>query len=122
VTSAFGGQRSNQLNWSTDAVWMSKKNRQPEQVATLIAETWKRVGALDILINNAGGQFVQPAIDVSLNGIAETQIFPTNYTDSGVRSIHFNALEGAKWLPVKKCSAQQLHGVDRVFRRKAVLN
>jgi len=42
--------------------------RDPEQVAALIDACWSRFGGLDILINNAGGQFPQPAIDYSVKG------------------------------------------------------
>jgi citronellol/citronellal dehydrogenase len=42
--------------------------RDPDQVATLIGETWERFGGLDVLVNNAGGQFPQAAIDYSVKG------------------------------------------------------
>jgi citronellol/citronellal dehydrogenase len=42
--------------------------RDPEQVTALMAAAWQRFGRLDILINNAGGQFPQAAIDFSVKG------------------------------------------------------
>ena len=42
--------------------------RDPEQVAALFDTTWTHYGHLDILINNAGGQYPQPAIDFSVKG------------------------------------------------------
>ena len=42
--------------------------RDPEQVAKLFDAAWSRYGALDVLVNNAGGQFPQPAIDFSVKG------------------------------------------------------
>jgi citronellol/citronellal dehydrogenase len=42
--------------------------RDPEAVNALISDVWLRYGALDILINNAGGQFPQWAIDYSIKG------------------------------------------------------
>jgi citronellol/citronellal dehydrogenase len=42
--------------------------RDPDQVAALIGETWERFGGLDVLVNNAGGQFPQAAIDYSVKG------------------------------------------------------
>lgn len=42
--------------------------RDPEQVAAFIDKVHERFGRLDILINNAGGQFPQPALDYSTKG------------------------------------------------------
>ncbi|MFZ9059944.1 MAG: SDR family oxidoreductase [Steroidobacteraceae bacterium] len=42
--------------------------RDPEQVDSLVAETWERFGRLDVLVNNGGGQFPQAALDYSVKG------------------------------------------------------
>jgi len=42
--------------------------RDPEQVQSLIDETWSRHGGLDLLVNNGGGQFPQAALDYSVKG------------------------------------------------------
>jgi citronellol/citronellal dehydrogenase len=42
--------------------------RDPEQVRALIGHAWDCFGGLDALVNNAGGQFAQPAIDFSVKG------------------------------------------------------
>ena len=42
--------------------------RDPEQVAALLDAAWGTYGRLDVLVNNAGGQFPQPAIDFSVKG------------------------------------------------------
>ncbi len=42
--------------------------RDPEDVTRLNAEVWERFGRLDHLVNNAGGQFPQAAIDYSVKG------------------------------------------------------
>ena len=49
---------------------MAMTIRDPEQVQALIDQTWQRFGRFDVLINNAGGQFAQPAIDMSPRGWA----------------------------------------------------
>ncbi len=42
--------------------------RDPAQVDALMDETFDRYGSLDLLVNNGGGQFPQPAIDYSVKG------------------------------------------------------
>lgn len=42
--------------------------RDPEADAAFIAEVWREHGRLDVLINNAGGQFPQAAIDFKPKG------------------------------------------------------
>jgi NAD(P)-dependent dehydrogenase (short-subunit alcohol dehydrogenase family) len=56
--------------------------RDPEQVAGLIDEIWDRHGRLDVAINNAGGQFSSPAVDISPKGwaaVVETNLYGTWY-------------------------------------------
>ncbi len=42
--------------------------REPEQVSALFDRVWSDHGQLDLLVNSAGGQFPQAAIDFSLRG------------------------------------------------------
>ncbi|HZD17753.1 MAG TPA: SDR family oxidoreductase [Actinomycetota bacterium] len=42
--------------------------REPEMVASLIDDVLDRFGRIDVLVNNAGGQFVAPAEQISLKG------------------------------------------------------
>ena len=42
--------------------------RDPQMVEDLVGETWDRFGSLDVLVNNGGGQFPQPAIDFTQKG------------------------------------------------------
>ncbi len=42
--------------------------REPEQVEALFEDVWARYGRVDTVVNNAGGQFPIPALDMSRNG------------------------------------------------------
>ena len=42
--------------------------REPEQVAALVDRAIERFGRIDVLVNNAGGQFLAPAEEISLKG------------------------------------------------------
>ncbi len=42
--------------------------REPERGQAFIAEVWETLGRLDLLVNNAGGQFPQAALDFKVKG------------------------------------------------------
>jgi len=42
--------------------------REPDQVEALVERTLTRFGRIDLLVNNAGGQFTAPAEEISLKG------------------------------------------------------
>jgi citronellol/citronellal dehydrogenase len=42
--------------------------REPDQVESLLERTLERFGRIDVLVNNAGGQFLAPAEEISLKG------------------------------------------------------
>jgi citronellol/citronellal dehydrogenase len=50
------------------ASWQAVDIREPEQVAALFDRVWADHGQLDLLVNSAGGQFAQAAIDYSAKG------------------------------------------------------
>ncbi len=56
--------------------------REPDQVASLMEGVWERHGRMDVLVNNAGGQFPQDAIDYEPKGwhaVIETNLTGTFY-------------------------------------------
>ena len=51
-----------------DIAWKAMTIRDPDQVEALMDETIARFGRLDTVVNSAGGQFLQHAIDYSRKG------------------------------------------------------
>ena len=52
--------------------------RDPEGVGQLIAAAWDECGGLDLVVNNAGGQFAAPAMEISPKGwaaVVETNLY-----------------------------------------------
>lgn len=52
--------------------------RDPDEVAAMIDAAWDRFGRLDVAVNNAGGQFSAPALDISPKGwhaVVETNLY-----------------------------------------------
>jgi citronellol/citronellal dehydrogenase len=56
--------------------------RDPEAVTALFDAAWRHFGRLDIVVNNAGGQFPAPAIDITpkgFNAVIDTNLAGTWY-------------------------------------------
>jgi len=76
-----------QLARSLEALGIACQTRQmtirdPEQVGELFAAAYDQQGRIDVVVNNAGGQFALPAVDLSPRGwaaVVETNLYGTWY-------------------------------------------
>jgi citronellol/citronellal dehydrogenase len=66
--------------------------REPDQVAALVDAAVERFGAVDVLVNNAGGQFSAPASQIS---------------DKGWRSVHGLAVDAA-WTVTREVATRSM--------------
>ena len=60
--------------------------REPKQVDALLSAVWERFGGLDVMVNNAGGQFAAHAMDFSVKGwnaVIDTNLNGTWYMMQG---------------------------------------
>lgn len=85
------GRREEKLVATADAIrdhvgaeigWHAMTIRDPGAVEELMEITWSKFGKIDVLVNNGGGQFPQPAIDFSdkgWNAVIDTNLNGTWY-------------------------------------------
>ncbi len=62
----------------TEVITRTATVRDPEQVAAVVDAAWEHFGHLDVVVNNAGGQFSAPALDISPKGwhaVVETNLY-----------------------------------------------
>ena len=61
-----------------DVLTVQANVREPEEVTDLVNTIWAECGSLDLVVNNAGGQFAAPAMDISPKGwaaVVETNLY-----------------------------------------------
>jgi NAD(P)-dependent dehydrogenase (short-subunit alcohol dehydrogenase family) len=82
-----------------DVMTQAMTIRDPEQVDALVEATWQRFGRLDVVVNNGGGQFPQPALDFSVKGwnaVIDTNLNGTWYMmQSAARRWHERKVPGS---------------------------
>lgn len=115
--------RLTSIGVDTHAVTMTV--RDPEQVAALVDSAWERCGRLDVVINNAGGQFSSPALDITpkgWNAVVETNLYGPWYvmqaaarrwvaeSDSG-NIVNISTIQGRAGVGIPHTSASRAGGV-----------
>jgi citronellol/citronellal dehydrogenase len=66
--------------------------REPEDVARVVAAVLERFGALDVLVNNAGGQFSAPAEEISEKGWSAVERVTVDAVWSVTRAVATRAM------------------------------
>jgi len=87
VTCGRDQAKLDRLAGSLDALGIACQTRQmtirdPEQVGELFAAAYDRQDRIDVVVNNAGGQFALPAVELSPGGwsaVVETNLYGTWY-------------------------------------------
>lgn len=92
----IAGRREDVLHAATDDIgagctWVSGDIRDPDQAARLVTVARERHGRLDLLVNNAGGQYFVPAEDIAAKGWQAVQ----RLNVSGTLTMTHAAVEGA---------------------------
>lgn len=99
--------------------------RDPDQVDDLIGAIWSSHGRLDTVINNAGGQFSSPALDISPKGwhaVLETNLYGPWYVmqsaarrwaerGGGGNIINISTIQGRASVGIPHTSASRAGGV-----------
>lgn len=99
--------------------------RDPDDVARTIDAAWDRWGRLDHVVNNAGGQFSAPAVDISPKGwhaVVETNLYGTWYmmqaaarrwidAGTGGNIVNISTIQGRASVGIVHTSAARAGGV-----------
>jgi citronellol/citronellal dehydrogenase len=108
--------------------------RDPEQVDALMSAVWQRLGRLDVLVNNAGGQFAAHAMDFTQKGwnaVIDTNLNGTwfmmqaaakRWVDTGQRDVSIVTVTAAvdRGLPGMAHTAASRAGVIALSKTLAV--
>lgn len=96
--------------------------RNPEDVAALLEGIGRGYGRLDVLINNAGGQFPQPAIDFSVKGwnaVIDTNLNGTWYMMQAAARLWRDAGQGGAIVNIVTVVERGMPGVAHTCAARA---
>ena len=99
--------------------------REPDEVAQLIDAAWERHDRLDVVINNAGGQFSSPSVDITPKGwhaVVETNLYGTWYMmqaaarrwieqNTGGNIVNISTIQGRASVGIPHTAAARAGGV-----------
>jgi len=96
--------------------------REPDQVAALIDGVRERHGHLDVVVNNAGGQFSCPAVDISPKGwhaVVETNLYGTWYVMQGAARRWIEAGESGNIINISTIQGRASVGIVHTSAARA---
>jgi citronellol/citronellal dehydrogenase len=105
-----------------DALAQPMTIRDPDAVARLFDAVGERFGAIDVLVNNAGGQFPQAAIDFSpkgWNAVIETNLTGTWYMMQQAARRWRDAARGGRIVNIVAVTTRGMPGVAHTSAARA---
>ena len=75
-----------------EAIAQQTDVREPEQVEEMVAAVGQRLGRIEILVNNAGGQFAAPSREVSVGGMHAVSRLNLEATWSVTRAVALDSM------------------------------
>lgn len=96
--------------------------REPDQVAALFAGPVAAMGGIDLLVNSAGGQFPQPAIDFSVKGwnaVVNNNLNGTWYMMQAAARAWRDAARGGSIVNIIVVIDHGLHGVAHTIAARS---
>jgi citronellol/citronellal dehydrogenase len=91
--------------------WMAADIRRPEEAERVVGETLARHGALDFLLNNAGGQYFIPAEGISAKGWRAVHRLNVGGTHAMCEAAHRLAMKPARDGTIVNVTVSPHHGM-----------
>jgi citronellol/citronellal dehydrogenase len=110
------GRREDVLREAADELgsgcgWLTADIRQPDEAERIVGETVGRHGRLDLLLNNAGGQYFVPAEGITSKGWRAVQRLNVGGTYSMCEAAHRLAMRPAHSGMIVNVTVSRHHGM-----------